>query len=102
MPHLQIYLILLSRFVGQNRPQFRASTIEDPGQVKDLVDRLEKHQNPGPEDSISFVQMELARLVWYVVIKRLYNYGRLSVFTWTSHVHCFNVLLYHTSDPSQP
>ena len=68
MPYLQIYLILL-RFVGQNRPQFRASTIEDPGQVKDLVDRLEKHQNPGSEDSIPFVRMELARLVWYFVEK---------------------------------
>jgi len=51
------------RFVGQNRPQFRASTVEDPGQVKDLVDRLEKHQNPGSEDTIPFVRMELARLV---------------------------------------
>ncbi len=55
--------ILLSRFIGQNRPQFRAPTIEDPGQVKDLVDRLEKHQNPGAEDSIPFVRMELARFV---------------------------------------
>jgi len=54
-------LILLSRFVGQNRPQFRASTVEDPGQVKDLVEKLEKHQNPGSEDSESFVRMELAR-----------------------------------------
>ncbi len=62
MPYLQIYLILL-RFVGQNRPQFRASTIEDPNQVKDLVDRLEKYQTPGSEDSIPFVRMELARFV---------------------------------------
>jgi hypothetical protein len=51
----------LSRFVGQNRPQFRASTVKDPGQVKDLVEKLEKHQNPGAEDSVSFVRMELAR-----------------------------------------
>ncbi len=51
----------LSRFIGQNRPQFRAPTVEDPGQVKDLVDKLEKHQNPGVEDSVSFVRMELAR-----------------------------------------
>jgi len=54
---------MLLRFVGQNRPQFRASTVEDPGQVKDLVDRLEKHQHPGSEDTIPFVRMELARLV---------------------------------------
>jgi len=52
----------LLRFIGQNRPQFRAFTFEDPGQVKDLVDKLEKHRNPGaPEDSVSFVRMELAR-----------------------------------------
>jgi len=53
--------LLLLRFVGQNRPQFRAFTIEDPGEVKDLVDKLEKHQNPGAEDSVSFVRMELSR-----------------------------------------
>ena len=68
MPHLQIYLILL-RFVGQNRPQFRASTIEDPDQVKDLVDRLEKYQTPGSEDSIPFVRMELARFVFKMLCK---------------------------------
>ncbi len=63
VPHFQIYFNLFLRFVGQNRPQFRASTVEDPEQVKDLVDRLEKHQNPGAEDTIPFVRMELARLV---------------------------------------
>ena len=52
---------LFLRFVGQNRPQFRAFAVEDPGQVKDLVEKLEKHQNPGAEDSVSFVRMELAR-----------------------------------------
>jgi hypothetical protein len=51
----------LSRFVGQNHPQFQASIVEDPGQVKDLVEKLEKHQNPGSEDSVSFVRMEIAR-----------------------------------------
>jgi hypothetical protein len=61
MPLIIKLFIVLLRFVGQNRPQFRASTVEDPGQVKDLVDKLEKHQNPGPEDSVSFVRMELAR-----------------------------------------
>ena len=61
--HIYKLFILLLRFVGQHRPQFRASAIEDPGQVKDLVDKLEKHQNPGLEDSVSFVQMELARFV---------------------------------------
>ncbi len=59
---LFIYLSnLISRFVGQNRPQFRASTFEDPGQVKDLVEKLEKHQNPYSEDTESFVRMELVR-----------------------------------------
>ena len=53
------------RFIGQNRPQFRAPTDEDPGQVKDLVDKLEKHQNPGVEDSVSYVRMELSRWIYY-------------------------------------
>jgi len=52
---------VIARFVGQNHPQFRALTIEDPGQVKDLVEKLEKHQNPDAEDSVSFVRMELSR-----------------------------------------
>ncbi len=52
---------MLSRFVGQNRPQFRASTVEDPGQVKDLVEKLEKHQSPDSEDSESYVRLELVK-----------------------------------------
>ena len=92
MPQLQIYLIYL-RFVGQNRPQFRASTVEDPAQVKDLVDRLEKHQNPGSEDTIPFVRMELARLVWYfdekdcmiIVCYRFFNPEIKKMFEYTSN-----------------
>ncbi len=48
------------RFVGQNRPQFRASNVEDPAQVKDLVKKLENHQSP-LEDTESYVRKELAR-----------------------------------------
>jgi len=58
---INLYPNLLSRFVGQNRPQFRASSVEDPGQVKDLVEKLEKHQNPDSEDTESYVKMELVK-----------------------------------------
>jgi len=50
----------LFRFVGQNRPQFRASNVEDPDQVKDLVKKLEKYQSP-LEDTESYVRKELAK-----------------------------------------
>ena len=50
------------RFVGQNRPQFRASNVEDPDQVKDLVKKLEKYQSP-LEDSESYVRKELVKYV---------------------------------------
>ena len=48
------------RFIGQNRPQFRAVETEDPSQVKELVQRLEKHQTPDPDDS-DYVRLELAK-----------------------------------------
>jgi len=59
---------MLSRFVGQNRPQFRASTVEDPGQVKDLVEKLEKYQSPS-EDTESYVRKEIVKYAffWYFV-----------------------------------
>jgi len=48
--------------VGQNRPQFRAATSEDPGQVKDLVEKLEKYQSPDADDS-DYVRLELVKWV---------------------------------------
>ena len=48
--------------MGQNRPQFRAATHEDPGQVKDLVDKLEKYQSPDADDS-DYVRLELVKWV---------------------------------------
>jgi len=53
------YFIML-RFMGQNRPQFRALNSEDPAQVKDLVERLEKHQSPDADDA-EYVKIELAK-----------------------------------------
>jgi len=101
VPYLQIYLILL-RFVGQNRPQFRASTIEDPNQVKDLVDRLEKYQTPGSEDSIPFVRMELARLVFKYFEKKDHMTVIVSQFAPGDHVPFFDVKFDHTRSPSNP
>ncbi len=62
--------------MGQNRPQFRAATNKDPGQVKELVEKLEKHQNPDSDDSESYVRLELVKYVFntltvYVYIKLL-------------------------------
>jgi len=54
--------------VGQNRPQFRALNSEDPAQVKDLVERLEKHQSPDADDA-EYVKIELVKYVFlkYIV-----------------------------------
>ncbi len=57
---ITIILFMLSRFVGQNRPQFRVSTVEDPGQVKGLVEKLEKYQSPH-EDAESYVRKEIIK-----------------------------------------
>ena len=51
---------LLFRFIGQNRPQFRTIEPEDPDQVKELVQKLEKHQTPETDDS-EYVRLELAK-----------------------------------------
>jgi len=55
-------LLKFQRFIGQNRPQFRASNTEDPSQVKDLVEKLEKYQNPD-EDSEDFYQCNIEGLM---------------------------------------
>ncbi len=44
--------------MGQNRPQFRAANSEDPAQVKDLVEKLEKYQSPDVDDA-EYVKLEL-------------------------------------------
>ncbi len=46
--------------MGQNRPQFQAVACEDPDQVKDLVQRLEKYQTSDPDDS-EYVRLDLAK-----------------------------------------
>ncbi len=46
--------------MGQNRPQFRAVACEDPDQVKDLVQKLEKYQTPDSDDS-EYVRLELVK-----------------------------------------
>ncbi len=51
---------LCYRFIGQNRPQFRAIEPENPDEVKDLVQRLEKFQTPNPDDA-EYVRLELAK-----------------------------------------
>jgi hypothetical protein len=56
---------LLYRFIGQNRPQFRAIEPENPDQVKELVQRLEKYQTPNPDDA-EYVKLELAKCVFYL------------------------------------
>ncbi len=53
------YMICITRFIGQNRPQFRAVEPENPDKVKDLVQRLEKFQTPNPDDA-EYVRLELA------------------------------------------
>jgi len=53
--------------VGQNRPQFRAATSEDPAQVKELVEKLEKYQSPDSDDS-DYVRLELVKWVFFCLI----------------------------------
>jgi len=55
-------MICITRFIGQNRPQFRAVEPENPDKVKDLVQRLEKFQTPNPDDA-EYVRLELAKWV---------------------------------------
>ncbi len=54
------YIICITRFIGQNRPQFRATEPENPDKVKELVQRLEKYQTPNPDDA-EYVRLELAK-----------------------------------------
>jgi hypothetical protein len=62
LQHLKVmcYMIFVTRFIGQNRPQFRAVEPENPDEVKDLVQRLEKFQTPNPDDA-EYVRLELAK-----------------------------------------
>ncbi len=53
-------MICVTRFIGQNRPQFRTVEPENPDEVKDLVQRLEKFQTPNPDDA-EYVRLELAK-----------------------------------------
>jgi len=63
--------------VGQNRPQFRAATCEDPGQVKDLVEKLEKYQSPDSDDS-DYVRLELVK--WVLIHCLLIDIWNLNIF----------------------
>ena len=54
------YIICITRFIGQNRPQFRATEPENPDKVKELVQQLEKYQTPNPDDA-EYVRLELAK-----------------------------------------
>jgi len=52
-------LFISYRFVGEGRSQFCHVQEEDPGEVKELAEKLEKLQTPDPDDA-GYVKLQLA------------------------------------------
>ncbi len=52
-------LIIFLRFVGEGRSQYRNVMEEDPGEVKEFAEKLEKLETPDPDDA-GYVKLQLA------------------------------------------
>ena len=46
------------RFVGEGRSQYRNVMEEDPGEVKEVAEKLEKLETPDPDDA-GYVKLQL-------------------------------------------